>query len=564
MNEQTLRNYLAGLTVLYVEDDRISAMVIRKLLEKFCGTVVGAENGREGVQRFRECAPDLVVTDLMMPIMDGIAMIRAIREEGSKVPVLLLTASLEQAVLVDAINLGVSKFLAKPLRADSLERVILEVARERYLEQIAQESLQKDVELLKYRNRYHSRQQELAQAKEIHINRNQFDRLYLPKPDAGGWLIEMQKRARDIMSGDSCSVLRTGDGKLLMFLADAMGHGLSASVTSMLATAFFNHAVAGCGCTHRGFSHLATATMTFAARNLLDDEVFSGLILELDPDAGTLRFAACGMPPLLLVRHGVVERVIGKNPPVSAFSPPLRLQEVCLDGVQDILLSTDGLGDAETLAGGRFRDLLNEVLTTSGTIAELFAEYLKHCDDANNDDDVTAIRLSRIGGVDGQMYLFSCPGTLAGVEEMQRQILEQLEVAGITHGDRLESFDLAISEALMNAFEHGCLRMGADKKQLMLDDRYDDLIVAATPQEGVSIGATLWIVTCGGRKQVWLEIVDPGSGFDASQRLGKDGVSAPSGRGFVMMQRSVDLVRRSPKGNQLILMQMFETTHEGD
>lgn len=557
MIDPLLKSYTSDLTVLCVEDDPVGAAIIRKMLEPLFGHVYSAYNGAEGLQQFHEQQPDLIVSDLMMPVMDGIDMLREIRKNNQKTPVLLMTASLEHVHLVEAINLGVSKFLAKPLRVDALQRALFAVTRELYLERIAEQSRQQEVELLQYRNRYHSLQQELAQAKERHIVNNLLETQYLQHADHGGWLVDLLQQPRDIMSGDSYSVVRTNDNTLLLFLADAMGHGLSASVTSMLATAFFNYAVQGYNSGESEFAGLATSVMNFAAQNLLEDEVFSGLVLELDPHRKSVQLASCGMPALLLVRNGRVERMRGANPPVSAFLPPLQLQRISLDGVSDILLATDGLGDAATREGGAYRERLGTDLLSTATTRELFAQYCCQNDDSQNDDDITIIRLTAVAPME-QSCCLTAPPTLAGISGLQSQVCQQLEAAGAA-GERLDNLELALSEALLNAFEHGFLRLGGDKQRLMQDDAYDELVMNAAPPEGVEISLRLTIVPRVGRLQVWLEVADPGPGFELSDRPErKSAVTATAGRGFMIMQRSVDLVRRNSAGNRLLLMQMFD------
>lgn len=551
-----LKSYASGLSVLYVEDDPVGAAIIRKILESLFGKVYGASDGAEGLRQFYLRQPDLVVSDLMMPIMDGIGMLREIRKSNQKTPVVLMTATLEHVHLVEAINLGVSKFLAKPLRTDALQRALLGVTRELYLERVAEQAHQHEVELLKYRNRYHSSQQELARAKEHHIAGNLLENRYMQANEAGGWLVDLVQQPRDIMSGDSYSVIPTKNSTLLIFLADAMGRGLTASVTSMLATAFFNHAATGCACGHLGFAHLASSTMQFAMRNLLEDEVFSCLVMELDPARQTIRFASCGMPALLLVRNGKIERQRGVNPPVSAFSPSLQLQEVALDGVSDILLATDGLGDAPMVDGGSYRERMADDLLASATARELFERYTASCNDMDNDDDITLIRLTAAGPGERNFY-YTAPGTLAGIGSLQCQVCQQLELEGAA-GERLDSLELALGEALMNAFEHGCLRIGKDKPRLILAGEYEDRVMSSQAVAGQEIRLVLTLCNRQERLQAWIEVIDPGAGFDA-EGVGMDvtATTAPSGRGFKVMKRSVDLVRRNQAGNRLILMQMF-------
>lgn len=561
MLDPDLKNYTENLSVLYVEDDPVGGMIIRKMLEPLFRTVYGAEDGAEGICQFHLHCPDLIITDLMMPVMDGIGMLQEIRKSNQRIPVLLMTASLEHMHLVEAINLGVSKFLAKPLRSDALQRALMAVTRELHLERVAEQVRRQEVELLQYRNRYHSSQQELARTKERLIACNLLEGRYLPAAGGKGWLVDLLQQPRDIMSGDCYSVIPTRDNRLLVFLADAMGHGLSASVTSMLATAFFNHAATDCACAHLGFSHMVTSTMQFAAQNLMEEEVFSGLLLELDPERQTVRMACCGMPALLLIRNGKPERVRGINPPVSACASPLQLQELDLDGVSDILLATDGLGDAAMRDGGSYRERLPDDLLATATARELFCCYNRFCDDNENDDDITLIRLTAIGeGESARQHILRADGSLAGLNLLQQQVVDLLTAAGC-QGEQFDKLELALSEALLNAFEHGFLGMGQDKHRLLLEGGYDDLVTSVHPYSEQELVVTLHLTPRLNRLQVWIEVADPGPGFDVEQlQKRRAQTAALSGRGFAMMQRSVDLVRCNRVGNRVLLMQMFDVS----
>lgn len=557
MPDFSIKEYTEGLSVLFVEDDPVGSALIDKILEPLFSVRYAALNGLEGLQKLREHKPSLIVTDLMMPVMDGITMLREIRKEDQKTPVVLMTASLEHLHLVEAINLGVSKFLAKPLERDAVHRAILSVARELSLERMSREARRKEVELLRYRDRYHSRQEELARSKEQHIARNMLEDCFVPLPDGGGWLVDQVHQPKDVMSGDSSSIRLVDDNKLLFFLADAMGHGLSASVTSMLATSFFNHSVDGCSCSPLPFADLVQHTARYAARNLLEDEVFSFVILQLSLEEQTIRVASCGMPPMLLVKNGTVEKVRGNNPPLTAFTGEVCIQELPLEGVAEILLATDGLSDAPMMAGQSYSHRLARDLADSASAQEMFELFRSVCNPDDDDDDVTLIRIMKAEtAVAPASRQFSCHGTLGDVSKLQRQVREYLDALGAV-GDELERLDLAMGEALLNAFEHGCLRMGSNKRQLLLSGEYDDLVMSAAPRPDEEIVVSVGVTQRQDRLQVWIEIADPGEGVQDQQALSEENrLTMPCGRGMALVRRSVDIVRRSLKGNRLLLMQM--------
>lgn len=82
-------------TILIVEDKRVIAILLRTVLEEEGCRVVVAGNGREGLSQFDEIQPDLILCDVMMPILDGIEMCRAIQANPDyrSIPVVLMTAA---------------------------------------------------------------------------------------------------------------------------------------------------------------------------------------------------------------------------------------------------------------------------------------------------------------------------------------------------------------------------------------------------------------------------------------------------------------------------------------
>ena len=85
-------------TILLVEDEMIIALGTSWVLEEAGYTVVVAVNGEVGLTKASENNPDLIITDYMMPRMDGLAMIRELRSRGVKVPIVLATAIHEKGI----------------------------------------------------------------------------------------------------------------------------------------------------------------------------------------------------------------------------------------------------------------------------------------------------------------------------------------------------------------------------------------------------------------------------------------------------------------------------------
>ena len=116
----TVSALVKGLTVLYVEDDPDIRRLILPTLEREVGRVLVAENGREGLDRFKRHRPDMVVTDILMPVMDGLAMARAIRDTDDDIPIIVTTAHNDESFFLQSIDLGIDRYVLKPTKPATL------------------------------------------------------------------------------------------------------------------------------------------------------------------------------------------------------------------------------------------------------------------------------------------------------------------------------------------------------------------------------------------------------------------------------------------------------------
>ena len=102
-----------AISVLIVEDDKNIAELLQLYLEKEGYAVTLAYDGGEGLTKFRAINPDLVVLDVMMPVMDGFALCKTIRQE-SKIPVIMLTAKSQTDDKVAGLKGGADDYITKP------------------------------------------------------------------------------------------------------------------------------------------------------------------------------------------------------------------------------------------------------------------------------------------------------------------------------------------------------------------------------------------------------------------------------------------------------------------
>jgi len=107
--------YLKNLTCLYVEDDEIIRESFLPILNKIFSEVFVAENGKEGVELYKKHSPDIILSDIKMPLLDGLEMTKEIKSLNPDAYIILLTAFTDIEFLKKAIDLGVEGYITKPV-----------------------------------------------------------------------------------------------------------------------------------------------------------------------------------------------------------------------------------------------------------------------------------------------------------------------------------------------------------------------------------------------------------------------------------------------------------------
>lgn len=132
--EQDFFYYLKKTTLLYVEDDNSTREELEFFLQNKVNKLFVAKNGQEGLDTFEKNRPDLIITDIQMPIMNGIQMIKKIKEIDPNVPIVIITAFNDTDYLFEAIKLKVTNYLTKPLNLFSLSETLATIAKNINLE----------------------------------------------------------------------------------------------------------------------------------------------------------------------------------------------------------------------------------------------------------------------------------------------------------------------------------------------------------------------------------------------------------------------------------------------
>ncbi len=106
---------LNNFTILYVEDEETTQELIADILKISCKELFVASDGKEGLTLYKNKKPDIVLSDIAMPNMDGLEMSRAIKQINPEQPIALFTAFSQSSYLKQAAEIGVATYILKPL-----------------------------------------------------------------------------------------------------------------------------------------------------------------------------------------------------------------------------------------------------------------------------------------------------------------------------------------------------------------------------------------------------------------------------------------------------------------
>jgi DNA-binding response OmpR family regulator len=117
--------------ILAVDDSRAVRTLLRREVRDLGVEVVEAEDGVQALERLRTYRIDLVLLDVTMPRMDGVETLRAMREAGNRTPVIMLTSESSTSVVDRVLGLGVSDYVLKPFKPDTLKEKVQQLLRAR-------------------------------------------------------------------------------------------------------------------------------------------------------------------------------------------------------------------------------------------------------------------------------------------------------------------------------------------------------------------------------------------------------------------------------------------------
>ncbi len=113
--------------ILIIDDAKFTRTMLKKMITELGHETIEAENGKEGLDKICKEEPDIVLTDILMPEMEGTELLRLLREANMDVKVIVITANIQDTIKNQCMRLGVSGFFGKPPDKAELKKAIEEI-----------------------------------------------------------------------------------------------------------------------------------------------------------------------------------------------------------------------------------------------------------------------------------------------------------------------------------------------------------------------------------------------------------------------------------------------------
>lgn len=243
-NLNNLRNLAKNLSILYVEDNEEARKKTSFLLSKIFDKVDIASNGKEGLIFYVKNKYDLIISDIVMNDINGLEMIKAIKNVNKNQRVMFLSAYTNTEFLVDAIELGVDEFVFKPIDLDilfkHLEKILIQINNtkenliyknnlEELIKKRTSQLLEKNEELenmIKEIKKSKLLEEEMILAKTVQMN-------FLPKQLPLNTSMEIATffEAAKYVGGDYYDIFESSFNSINIIIADVSGHGIAPAIT---------------------------------------------------------------------------------------------------------------------------------------------------------------------------------------------------------------------------------------------------------------------------------------------------------------------------------------------
>ena len=559
--------------ILIVDDELSNRMILSAILKKEGYSVVSAVNGQEAIEVFQREEPDLVLMDIMMPVMDGYEATQKIKALSQEkfTPIIFLTAMTDDQALRRCVDVGGDDFLSKPYnkviikaKIDALER----------MSQLYNTVYKQKRELVAHQE-HESKEQEVA--------RKVFDSILNP-----GCLsaenIKLHLSPISLFNGDVVLAAVKPTGGLHVLFGDFTGHGLAASLGALpLSDVFYSM-------TAKGYSiHDVVREINRKLKHQLPTGMFlAACLVEIDTINNILKYWNGAIPAAWLHKGDSVVELKSRHLPLGILDDSSFSDKVDIIKINDndkVILSTDGILEAENSSGEmfgveRFTNCLQVNMNNTDSAdkdskIDLFEHILDTLDNfiqgQEQSDDVTlgviSCDMAYINQLASQrgsykkfvpthwefelLFYYDCIKTIDPVP-LINQIMGEIQ----GHQIQQDKLSTVLTELFCNALDHGLLGLDSSIKSSPegFMQFYTDKEERLNKLDSGSIKISVKNIPNNTGGDLFIIFEDSGQGFDVSslEKTETDKESPLfSGRGLSLIKNYCQSVSFNDTGNRI-------------
>ncbi len=505
--------YIKSLTLLCVEDNGTTQVFYKSIFENKIDNLICAYDGKDGYEKYLNNKIDIIISDYFMPRLNGLEMIKKIRENDEKIPIILVSDIEDINVIIQALHLNVNNFLKKPLIPDEILQSIENASKILIADKYIEEHKNKRIKELEDDKQYNSYQEELAFSKELNILRN--DYYYQMINMDSTYLIDFYYKPLDVLSGDAYSVRKIDEYTTMYLIIDGMGKGLSASLSSMLMTSFVNYKIdLMLDINSFDLDRLIKKSLDYIKPILLEEEALALDIVILNHKLNTMDYAKFAMPVTLMkTEDEEIVRLKSNNPPLSKYTQQFTISSYDISKITKFLFYSDGLVENITKYDEQpYSNYIEADFFNTFTKEDLINTLLEKID--VQEDDISFILLNKLDLNTSLIHAKTFESSLETVDiandwysELWSNICDDIKIT--------YNASIVFTEMFMNAYEHGSLSLThQEKHKLLEEDIYFETLIELEQGCEKKITVEVHKVKYHSQKYIITKISDAGYGFD--------------------------------------------------
>ncbi|AWB67032.1 fused response regulator/phosphatase [Saccharobesus litoralis] len=454
--------------ILVVDDQDLNRTMLQFMLESEGYEVILAEHGKVAIDIFDDVQPDIVLLDVVMPVMDGYETAPLLKQKAGDIhlPIIFITALDDQKSMLKCLEVGGDDFLAKPFDKVILTAKIRAHQRNRELSQSVTEQ---NKTLL-----YHQNQTEREHLIVEHIFSNALNNNNFVEN-----IVDYHLSPASMFNGDLFLANRSPMGGSYILLGDFTGHGLAAAVGALpTAQTFFAMTAKGLA-----VGDIAKEINSQLLRLLPDDMFCAACIIELSSHGKALSVWSGGMPDVLLINKesGIKQRIPSQHMALGILED----DEFDIDSynfevhpLDKLIAFTDGVIEAHNARDVMFGQERLESLYQSNpeaNISDVIETLRAFCGDIEQQDDVSMCQVNclpiedeyrdpeeKLAPLPWQFTLNVCPDHIRETDPVSH-ILDMISgIKGMTK--HRSTLFLVLAELYNNAVDHGLLNLDSKLK----------------------------------------------------------------------------------------------------